>query len=147
MGGEVIGIAKRERPRAPMLQLTEAEITVEAGLTGDFRGTVRGRQVTILTEEGWLAACAELGADLPWITRRANLLVRGVDITGRVGARLLIGTSVLVITDECDPCSVMEKAHKGLRKALIPGWRAGATCRVARAGSIVLGDSAELQQI
>ncbi|MDO9461110.1 MAG: MOSC domain-containing protein [Alphaproteobacteria bacterium] len=145
--GEVTGIARRERPRAPMQLLNQSEITVASGLTGDFRGAVRGRQVTVLTQEGWNAACADLGDDLPWITRRANLLVRGVDLTGRVGARLKVGDAVLVITDECDPCSVMEKARKGLRKALIPAWRAGATCRVARAGLVRIGDTAELQDL
>ena len=145
--GEVIGIAKRDRPRAPMRNVAQSEITVEAGLDGDFRGAVRGRQVTVLTEEGWRAACAELGVELPWTTRRANLLLRGVELTGRVGARLKVGGAVLVITDSCDPCSVMEKARKGLRKALAPGWRAGATCRVARAGRVRLGDQAELQEI
>lgn len=145
--GEVIGIARRDRPRAPMQPLSEAEITIEAGLTGDFRGAVRGRQVTVLTEEGWLAACAELGRELPWTTRRANLLVRGVDLTGRVGTRLQVGEAVLVITDECDPCSVMEKAHKGLRSALTPGWRAGTACRVARGGLVRRGDSAVLQDL
>lgn len=145
--GEVIGIALREKPRAPMQLLTQSEITVEAGLTGDFRGAVRGRQVTVLTEEGWHAACAELGEELAWVTRRANLLIRGVDLTGRIGARLKVGEAVLVITDECDPCSVMEKARKGLRMALTPGWRAGATCRVARTGLVRVGDKAELQQI
>ncbi|MFP5469316.1 MAG: MOSC domain-containing protein [Alphaproteobacteria bacterium] len=145
--GELIAIALRAKPRAPMLELPHCDITLEAGLTGDCRGAVRGRQVTVLTEEGWQAACAELGETLPWTTRRANLLVRGVDLTGRIGARLKIGAAVLVITDECDPCSVMEKAHKGLRKALITGWRAGATCRVARAGLVRLGDKAELQEL
>ncbi len=143
--GEVTGIALRDKPRAPMRQLSQSEITVESGLDGDFRGAVRGRQVTVLTEEGWRAACAELGEELPWLTRRANLLVRGVDLAGRVGARLRVGEAVLVITDECDPCGVMEKARKGLRKALTPGWRAGVTCRVARGGLVRLGDAAELQ--
>lgn len=143
--GEVIGIARRDRPRAPMEPLAAADITLDAGIAGDFRGAVRGRQVTVLTEEGWLAACTELGEQLPWITRRANLLVRGIDLAGRIGTRLKVGEAVLVITDECDPCSVMERARKGLRKALIPGWRAGATCRVARAGLVRIGDAAELQ--
>ncbi len=145
--GEVTGIAIREKPRAPMQLLSQSEITVEAGLAGDFRGTARGRQVTVLTEEGWLAACAELGDELPWITRRANLLVRGVDLSGRIGTRLKVGEAVLVITDECDPCTVMEKARKGLRKVLMPGWRAGATCRVARAGLVRVGDVVELQDL
>lgn len=143
--GEVTGIALRDRPRAPMQQLTQSEITIAAGLTGDFRGAARGRQVTVLTEEGWQAACAELGEELPWVTRRANLLLRGVDLAGRVGARLYVGDAVLVITDECDPCSVMDKARKGLRRALLPGWRAGVTCRVAQGGLVRVGDAAELR--
>ena len=142
--GEVLGIALRDKPRAPMQTLTEAEITELAGLTGDFRGAVRGRQVTVLTEEGWRAACAELGEDLPWTTRRANLLVRDIDLKGRIGTRLRVGEAVLVITDECDPCGVMEKARKGLRKTLITDWRAGATCRVALGGIVRVGDKAEL---
>lgn len=142
--GEVTGIALRDRPRAPMQPLTQSEITVAAGLTGDFRGAAHDRQVTVLTGEGWRAACALLGEELPWVTRRANLLVRGLDLTGRIGARLQVGEAVLVITDECDPCSMMEKARTGLRKALLPGWRAGAVCRVAGAGWVRLGDRAEL---
>lgn len=144
--GDVMGIALRAKPHAPMQQLSHCEITIEAGLTGDFRRAVKARQVTVLTEEGWQAACGDLGEELPWITRRANLLVRGLDLTGRVGARLKVGEAVLVVTDECEPCSVMEKASKGLRKALMSGWRAGVTCRVARAGLVRVGDSAELQQ-
>jgi len=145
--GEVIAIAYREKPRAPMQTVLQSEITLEAGLSGDCRGRARGRQVTVLTEEGWQAACAELGEELPWTTRRANLLVRGVDLNGRVGTLLKIGEAELVITDECAPCSVMEKARKGLRRALMPGWRAGATCRVVRAGQVRVGDGAELQDL
>ncbi|HAK63005.1 MAG: MOSC domain-containing protein [Pseudomonadota bacterium] len=142
--GEVTGIALRARPRAPMQQLDQTEITLAAGLTGDFRGAVPGRQVTVLSEEGWLAACAELGEELPWVTRRANLLLRGVELKGRIGGRLRVGDALLIITDECEPCSVMERARGGLRRALLSGWRGGATCRVARGGLVRLGDAAEL---
>lgn len=142
--GEVTGMALRARPRAPMQTLDQSEITVAAGLTGDFRGAVPGRQVTVLTEEGWQAACAELGEELPWLTRRANLLLRGVDLKGRIGGRLRVGEALLIITDECEPCGVMERARAGLRRALLSGWRAGATCRVARGGLVRLGDEAEV---
>ena len=117
---EILGIAMREKPRVPMVELAETEISVEAGLAGDFRGASPGRQVTVLTEEGWKAACDAVGEKLPWTTRRANLLVRGVDLTGRVGARLKVGDAVLVITDECEPCHIMESARGGLRQAYCP---------------------------
>lgn len=142
--GEVTGIALRARPRAPMQLLDQTEITTAAGLTGDFRGAVHGRQVTVLTEEGWQAACMELGEELPWLTRRANLLLRGVDLHGRTGGRLRVGKALLIITDECEPCGVMERTRAGLRKVLLPEWRAGATCRVARGGLVRLGDTAEV---
>lgn len=146
MQGELLAIAMRDKPRVPMRELQDCVISVEAGLEGDFRGISPGRQVTILTQEGWQAACEAVGTDLPWTTRRANLLIRGLDLKGRIGARLRIGTVELVITDECEPCHIMDAAHSGLRRALVSGWRAGVTCRVVQAGQVTIGDAVRLQQ-
>ncbi len=145
MQGELLAIAMRDKPRVPMQELSDCAVSVEAGLQGDFRGVSPGRQVTVLTREGWQAACEAVDTDLPWTTRRANLFVRGLDLEGRVGARLKIGTVELVITDECEPCHFMDAAHEGLRKALALDWRAGVTCRVAQAGHVAIGDRVQLQ--
>ncbi|MGD9508823.1 MAG: hypothetical protein AB7I59_15885 [Geminicoccaceae bacterium] len=38
MSGRRLGIARRARPKAPMEELTEAMVTPERGVEGDFRG-------------------------------------------------------------------------------------------------------------
>lgn len=143
--GELLAIAMRNKPRVPMQELSDCAISVEAGLQGDFRGAAPDRQVTILTQEGWRQACEAVGQDLPWTTRRANLFIRGLDLKGRIGATLRIGSVALVITDECEPCHIMDAAHEGLRQALVTGWRAGVTCRVVQAGHVAIGDKVRLE--
>lgn len=145
MHGELLAIAMRDKPRVPMQELSDSAISIAAGLQGDFRGTVPDRQVTILTQEGWRQACDAVGHDLPWTTRRANLFIRGLDLKGRIGARLRIGTVALVITDECEPCHIMDAAREGLRRALVTSWRAGVTCRVVQDGHVAIGDKVQLE--
>ncbi len=144
--GKLLGIVTRERSRAPMKQHSAIEISIDRGLRDDFRGASRGRNVTVLGREGWEAACAELGRELPWTTRRANLLVEGVDLTQSTGARLRISVVVLEITEECEPCQRMDEQSDGLRAALGPEWRAGVSCRVLTAGQVRIGDAALLER-
>ena len=69
-----------------MLELPRAEATGSGGVADDFRGRPGRRQVTVLRLEDWQAACAQAGRpELPWTTRRANLLVSGIDVAA-VGA-------------------------------------------------------------
>ncbi len=120
-------------------------VSVEAGLDGDFRGRTRGRNVTVLSREGWEAACKALGDELAWTTRRANLLVEGVELPETTGARLAIGDVVLEVSGECAPCERMEEARPGLRDALSTEWRAGVECRVLSGGTVRRGDPVELR--
>lgn len=142
--GELKGIAMRQRSRAPMEAQPHGEITREAGLVGDFRGRPGKRQVTVLSAEAWQAACAELGRDLTWLTRRANLLIAGVTLPQAPGAILQIGEVRLQITGETDPCSRMDEAAAGLRQVLTPDWRGGVCCRVLQEGRIQVGDAVEI---
>ncbi len=140
--GTVVAIARRARTRAPMESLQAATVTVEAGVDGDVRGQLRDRQVTVLGQEGWEAACADLGRELPWTTRRANILVRGLQLKETVGKTIRIGSLTLEVTDETDPCSRMEEQAAGLLAALTPEWRGGVTCRVVSGGVVRVGDAA-----
>jgi MOSC domain-containing protein YiiM len=141
--GRLLGIARAPAKRAGLIELTEADVDVADGIPGDVRGNRSGRQVTVLFREGWERACEELGVTLPWVTRRANLLVEGVAVP-REGGRLTIGDLVLEVTQETQPCRVMEAAHRGLRRALTPEWRGGVFCRVVRGGRIRVGDRVEV---
>ncbi|WP_093666000.1 MOSC domain-containing protein [Sphingomonas gellani] len=130
--------------------LAAAEVTVEGGLHGDYRGAVkpggRGRrQVTLMERRDWDAAMAELGHAIGWQERRVNLLVDGIDLPQRPGALIVIGTVVLEVTVECDPCSRMELVAPGLKAALLPDWRGGACTRVRQGGNIAVGDAIRIE--
>ena len=138
-------IAIKTTSRAAMQQQGKAEVTIEKGITGDFRGSQPDRQITILSESAWQKACNSVNADLPWITRRANLLVGGVEFSAEdVGKTVRIGEATLKITQETKPCSLMDQLHQGLRNALTPDWRGGVCCKVVGAGSIREGDRVEI---
>jgi len=142
--GSVLGIALRAKPRAAMQPVDRVEVSVEHGLAGDFRGAQKGRQVTVLSQAAWQRACAELGADLPWTTRRANLFVEGLEFSARdLGKTLRIGEVELVVSEETDPCSRMDEQHAGLTAALEPDWRGGVCCDVIVPGAIKVGDRVE----
>lgn len=134
--------------------LEQGHITIDKGLEGDSRGArYPRRQITILALEAWEAALASLPddladelpvggprANLPWTTRRANLLIEGASLPQARGARIQIGNVILEVTGQTNPCRRMEEARPGLLKALGPDWRGGVTCRVEVPGAIALGD-------
>ncbi len=133
-----------------METLDHVHVSIESGLAGDFRGSVkpggRGRrQVSLLERGDWDAAMAETGHSLPWQERRANLLIDGLDLPKVPGTRLRIGSVVLTITQECDPCSRMETIAPGLKAALTPDWRGGVLARVTAGGDIAVGDTIEVE--
>ena len=138
-------IAIKTAPRAEMQELENAEITVEKGITGDFRGSQKNRQITILSEPAWGKTCAVLNKDLPWTVRRANLLVDGVEFSeADVGKIVSIGETRLKIKQETNPCSLMDQQYQGLKNALTPEWRGGVCCDVLSAGTIQVGDPVEI---
>jgi MOSC domain-containing protein YiiM len=138
--GRLIGIARRKQKRAEMEILEGAEISEKTGVARDFRGKPGKRQVTVISAEAWAAACEDLGQQVPWTTRRANLLVEDTRLPQRTGDVIEIGVVRLLVTMEVDPCSRMEEQYEGLRAALTPDWRGGVACTVLKGGSIRLGD-------
>ncbi|WP_330999936.1 MOSC domain-containing protein [Sphingomonas sp. IC-11] len=149
--GRLLGIARHARPRASMEVIEAAEITLAGGVTGDYRGGLRGkpykRQVTLIERADWQAATEEVGQVIPWQERRANLLVDGVDLPQVPGARIRIGPDVVLeVTGENDPCSRMEAIAAGLEAALTPDWRAGACTKVVQGGAIAAGDEIRIEE-
>ena len=98
--GRLNGIAVRPGSGVPVRTLDRVEISEASGLVGDHRRRRGKRQVTVLTQEGWDAACHDVNVDLAWTTRRANLLVSGLSLAEKVGARLHLGQVILEITGE-----------------------------------------------
>ena len=142
--GRLIGIARREKKRAPMETLDSAEISTDTGVAEDFRGKPGKRQVTLLSAEAWQEACNELGQDVAWTTRRSNLLVEDLDLPQAAGQLIAIGDVRLKTTMEVDPCFRMDEQVDGLKKALQPDWRGGVGCEVVQGGTVSIGDVVEL---
>lgn len=142
MNGVLRGIAFKRTRRGAVETAAQSHISVAKGVAGDRLGaTSKRRQVTVLRVEDWADTCAEIGTDLPWTSRRANLLVEGLpSFKGKTGEQLRIGTCVLEITGETDPCSRMGEIHIALPDALTPNWRGGATCKVISDGDVDVGD-------
>jgi MOSC domain-containing protein YiiM len=144
--GRVLGIARRNVKRGPMLLLEDAGISIAAGIDGDTRGRPGGRQVTVLSASAWVEACNLANTDQPWLTRRANLLIDGIDLRFSEGAVLYLGEDIeLLITGELQPCERMDETSPGLRLALAESWRGGVACRVQRGGRLAVGSMVRLQ--
>jgi len=138
--GILRGIAMRPDKGDPMQELTECELQAGHGLACENRN--RGnRQATLLAVESWRDTCNDLGAPLPWTTRRANLLVEGVPLAAKLDDQIRIGDVVLRVHKETKPCGLMDTLHSGLRKALEPAFRGGVVAEVVRGGVIRVGDA------
>ena len=145
--GKVIGIATRDEKRGPMVVYASAKVSFEKGIGDDSRGAIRGdRQVTVMTEECWNDVNSELGRLLHWTTRRANIIIEGVDLENTTGNALKIGKFLLEITGELKPCARMDEQIKGLTAALIPNWRGGVTCKILSEGIVSEGDQVTLME-
>lgn len=139
------GIAVRGASRAPMREVQEASVTVTDGIVEDYRGAGL-RQVTFIDAGQWRQVVGELGVDLPWYTRRANLLVDGLDLPAMVGSRLRIGDCLFEIHGETEPCERMDELQAGLRAGLVPEMRGGVWGKVLESGQLRVGQSVEIAE-
>jgi MOSC domain-containing protein YiiM len=137
--GTVKGIAVRDASRAPMKEQQQVEVTLQHGIVQDYRGTGL-RQVTFLDIGQWQEVLAELGIDLPWYTRRANILIEGIDLPATVGWRLQVGACRFAIGGETTPCERMDELQPGLRRILTPALRGGVWGKVLQGGVLRVGD-------
>ena len=96
--GKVEDIARRKKIRVPMETLNTVTVDEKTGLAGDIRGGALKRQVTILSAEAWNSVCEELKTELPWTTRRANILVSGIKLPQESGYQIQIGEVLLEVT-------------------------------------------------
>ena len=119
-----------------------AEAVAGRGLAGNANQGGK-RQVTIIDEARWREAQQEVGVDVDPSARRANVMLRGIDLEGARGRMLRIGACVIRIYNETRPCERMEEAQPGLQSALGTRWRAGAYGEVVEAGVFRVGDRAE----
>ena len=137
--GQLEAIWIKRAHRGPMDPVPEARLVAGEGVAGSVDRS-RRRQVTILSREAWDACMAELETELAPSTRRANLLVAGVDLEGTRNRVLRIGDARLLIGGEVTPCERMEEAYAGLQATMRPHWRGGAFAQVLADAEVRVGD-------
>jgi MOSC domain-containing protein YiiM len=143
MTGTVVSIWIKRSHRGVMDRVDEAQAIAGRGLVGNA-DQGRRRQVTIIDESAWNTASAETGAAVDPSKRRANIMLRGIDLAESRGKHLRIGNCLVRILGETTPCERMEEAQPGLRNALRTAWRAGVFGEIVEGGPIHTGDAAEL---
>jgi MOSC domain-containing protein YiiM len=135
----VMALAIKSGRRGEMLLLDEVEALANGGLRGDVPSSAE-RGVTLISAPQWQDVTRELGAELPWHTRRANVLVSAERLAPWIGRSLRIGAATLAIKDETRPCGLMDQLKSGLREALKPDARGGVHGLVVQGGLIRVGD-------
>ncbi len=141
--GVVRGIAYRPDHLKPMVEVTAQHASSGRGIEGDRRAKGK-RGITLLSAERWADVVREIGQPLPWHTRRANVLVEGVDLLPLIGYHLRIGDLIVKVWDETRPCDEMEEFCVGLKEALKPNGRGGVHGEILRGGMIRIGDGVQL---
>ena len=99
------------------------------------------RHVTILFEDDWAEAEAELGQKIDPAGRRANVYLSGGGGGAYIGTKMTLGDAQLEIMGEVRPCPIMEQAAEGLHEALKPNFRAGIWGVVLNDAEITVGDA------
>ena len=125
-----------------MDSVREATLVAGQGMQGSV-GRSRRRQVTLLTREAWASATAAAGHDPGPASRRANILVSGIELARTRGRVLLVGSCRILVGGELTPCERMDEAAAGLRRALEPDWRGGVFGEVLDGGIVRVGDRVE----
>ena len=144
--GEIVSIWIKRAHGEPMERVDATELIAGRGLmnNADQGGW---RQVTIIDEAAWRDAERELGLQVDPSARRANVMLRGIDLQGSRGRSLRLGDCVIGIRGENPPCTLMDEMQPGLRNALKPHWRAGIFGEIVEGGTIRIGDAAEWHSI
>jgi MOSC domain-containing protein YiiM len=118
---------------------SEARLLPTAGLVGNANQG-GSRQVTVIEAEVWDRLSRQAGTDLDPAIRRANLMIKGVDLRDSRGRGLRVGECTLRIRGETKACHRMDEAHAGLREAMAPDWAGGTYGEVEDGGTIRVGD-------
>jgi MOSC domain-containing protein YiiM len=140
--GRVEWIGLRPARGQVMHEVAEVEAVTGKGLVGDRYASGSGKRgVTLIQAEHLPVIAALSGHDsVPASLLRRNLVVSGLPLVALKERRFRIGDVVLEGTDDCDPCSNMEKA-------LGPGGfnamrsHGGLCARIIEGGVIRLGDA------
>lgn len=131
--GVVASLQLCVKHQQPMQTVASARAIENLGLEGDRHAMPdSSRQVLLLEQE----TCVDY--DFPPGAIRENITTRGIELmTLPRGTRLQIGDAVFELTNECEPCAMVDDVRPGLRAEL--KHKRGMLARVVRGGEIRVG--------
>ena len=126
---------------ASMEPAEELTIVVGEGVAGN---KPQKRHVTLIAQERWAELMEQMSAALDPSTRRANVMLSGIDLIESTGKTIRIGDVELIVRGNTRPCHQMEAALPGLEEAMKARWGGGAWTEVVTGGTIRVGDNVSL---
>ena len=132
--GKILSSGRKTAHGGPLIEVQEARVS-EEGIEGNVHQRAE-RRITFLSKEQWAEVEQELDTLLPWTTRRANILVEGLDLVATLGKSLQLGDVRIHINGETERGGQMEAAHAGLRAVVKPACRGGVCGHVVQAGPL-----------
>ena len=136
--GEIAAIWIKRFKRGPMDAVGEAHAVAGRGLVGNANQGGK-RQITLIDEARWREVQEEVGKEVAPTARRANVMLRGVELEKTHRKLLRLGECVIRIYGELRPCERMGE----LQEAMKSRWRGGAFGEIIEGGTIRVGDEAE----
>jgi len=147
--GSVEWIGIRPTRRKALVEVPEAEISIEDGIIKDHYTSKKGkRQVTLIQAEHLQAMAGMLQQNTPispFLTRR-NIVVSGLNLVALKNRQFTIGDDVILEgTGYCHPCSRMEEnlgpgGYNAMR------GHGGITAKVIRGGVIHKGAAIKFKE-
>ncbi len=137
--GRILGIAIRDGVRGPMVEKVEVRATENGGVEGD-NASQPERGLTLLSSGHWKTVQQELRTEIPWHSRRANVLVESESLGALIGKVVEFGQIRVQVLGETRPCGLMDRIYPGLKMVLTPDFRAGVHGRILRGGVFRVGD-------
>jgi MOSC domain-containing protein YiiM len=124
-----VGHFGRPAGTTPMEDLSRLRIVADRGIEGDrYFGKDPGHkgQVSFFAEEAWLRLCSQFGrADIGPDVFRRNVIVRGADLLGLIGAEFEVQGVRFQGSEYCKPCFWMDQAFAPGAFAALTAWKAG----------------------
>ncbi len=144
--GQIEAIWIKRAKRGPMDAVAQAEMIAGKGLVGNANQGGR-RQVSIIDAAVWERVMKEFGAKIDPSARRANIMVRGLELANTRKRILILDECRVKIFTETKPCERMDEVLPGLKAALYQNWGGGASGQVITGGIVRVGAIARWEDL